>query len=529
MKHYLIEVTIGPVQDFIASARKLRDLWFGSDLLSELSKTIARSLHQQGAELVFPSIDDETDLSKNSQLIVANKILVQITTQEHPDTVIKKARADWTKHWQEIIEVSLAEIHKKPSVSKNVNEKVYRQQLNDFGEFYAVWVETTDDNQGYHQAKQALDKIMSARKSVRLFSAPTWNGEGIPKSSLDGIKEAVIGDGLAEIKGLVKKNERLDALACVKRFYPLNPGISRKRRQFDDLESIASSSYRNAILNSFGDDNDQDPNKYACILLGDGDHMGKAIDAIKNKKGHQVFSRELGKFAENVKETIEDHQGSLIYAGGDDVMAYVPLFSAIQCADEIRKNFAATMREIFKQLKLSSTPPTFSIGLATVHHSEPLSNALNLARQAEQIAKQQGGRNALAVVQHKRGGSDLVVYGKWQEGEKQGIAQRLQLMADLHEAKILPSTLGYQLRQVRVDSGDEMDFAINADNLVANNATAALVQRILQQKDKAEELKPKLLSILEHQKSVRQLSDEMVIAKQFSEDQKIYNAVGVSG
>ena len=102
-------------------------------------------------------------------------------------------------------------------------------------------------------------------------------------------------------------------------------------------------------------------------------------------------------------------------------------------------------------------------------------------------------------------------------------------MADLHEANILPSTLGYQLRQVRVDSGDEMDFTINADNLVANNATAALVQRILQQKDKAEELKPKLLSILAHQKSVRQLSDEMVIAKQFSEDQKIYNAVGVGG
>ena len=34
---YLVEIAVGPVQAFIASARKLRDLWFGSTLLSELS------------------------------------------------------------------------------------------------------------------------------------------------------------------------------------------------------------------------------------------------------------------------------------------------------------------------------------------------------------------------------------------------------------------------------------------------------------------------------------------------------------
>ena len=528
MNHYLIEVTIGPVQDFIASARKLRDLWFGSDLLSELSKTIAWSLHHQGAELIFPHIEQESDLARNSELIVANKILVKIATQDHPDNIIKQAKTDWNEHWQEIVESSLEKMRQIAPVSKNLNEKLYRQQLADFGEFYAVWVKTTDHKGDYHQSKQALDKIMSARKSSRLFSASNWNGAGIPKSSLDGINEAVIGNGLAEIKGLVKKNERLDALACVKRFYPISAEISRKRHQFDDLETIASSSHSNAVLDNLGNTIVHEPNKYACILLGDGDHMGKAIDAIKDKSGHQVFSQKLAIFAKNVKHTIERHQGSLIYAGGDDVMGYVPLFSAIQCADEIRNDFAATMRDIFTELKLTSVPPTFSIGLATVHHTEPLSNALNLARKAEQIAKHQGGRNALAVIQHKRGGSDLTVYGHWQENGQPGIAQRLQLMADLHQAKILPSTLGYQLRQVRVDSGDDIEFAKDEVDLVAQNATAALVQRILQQKEQATELKQKLLSVIKHQKSVRQLSDEMVIAKQFSEDQKINNAEGMA-
>jgi CRISPR-associated protein Cmr2 len=34
---YLMIIGIGPVQEFIASARRSRDLWFGSWLLSELS------------------------------------------------------------------------------------------------------------------------------------------------------------------------------------------------------------------------------------------------------------------------------------------------------------------------------------------------------------------------------------------------------------------------------------------------------------------------------------------------------------
>jgi CRISPR-associated endoribonuclease Cas6 len=46
---YLLSISIGPVQDFIASARRSRDLWFGSWLLSQLSKAAALAI----AELVL--------------------------------------------------------------------------------------------------------------------------------------------------------------------------------------------------------------------------------------------------------------------------------------------------------------------------------------------------------------------------------------------------------------------------------------------------------------------------------------------
>ena len=38
---YLFSVALGPAQEFIAAARRTRDLWFSSWLLSELSKAAA--------------------------------------------------------------------------------------------------------------------------------------------------------------------------------------------------------------------------------------------------------------------------------------------------------------------------------------------------------------------------------------------------------------------------------------------------------------------------------------------------------
>ena len=52
---YLVSVALGPVQDFIAAARKTRDLYAGSWVLSEISKAAALKLLDKQAEMIFPS------------------------------------------------------------------------------------------------------------------------------------------------------------------------------------------------------------------------------------------------------------------------------------------------------------------------------------------------------------------------------------------------------------------------------------------------------------------------------------------
>ena len=73
----LLLVHVGPVQGFIASARRSRDLWFGSWMLSELSKTAARTIaarHGPDA-LIFPAPAEPAALEEKSSFKVANKIL----------------------------------------------------------------------------------------------------------------------------------------------------------------------------------------------------------------------------------------------------------------------------------------------------------------------------------------------------------------------------------------------------------------------------------------------------------------------
>ncbi|VVB63950.1 CRISPR-associated protein [uncultured archaeon] len=58
MTGYLYVLSIGPVQDFIAAARRTRDLWFGSHLLSEISKAAAKEITKSGGLLIFPDLKE---------------------------------------------------------------------------------------------------------------------------------------------------------------------------------------------------------------------------------------------------------------------------------------------------------------------------------------------------------------------------------------------------------------------------------------------------------------------------------------
>ena len=59
MTWHLFVISIGSVQDFIAAARRTRDLWIGSHLLSEISKAAAKAIAEEGGSRSSQLLNEE--------------------------------------------------------------------------------------------------------------------------------------------------------------------------------------------------------------------------------------------------------------------------------------------------------------------------------------------------------------------------------------------------------------------------------------------------------------------------------------
>lgn len=157
------------------------------------------------------------------------------------------------------------------------------------------------------------------------------------------------------------------------------------------------------------------PQPYLVILSMDGDHMGKTLGAL-DKKQHGTFSQTLSNFAQkDVISLVEErHLGRVVYAGGDDVLALLPIRDALQVADRLRSAFQeAVALSHLKNYEGEPVTVTASTGLAYVHHTHNLQDAVHAAKHAQDIAKDRYGRNAIAVEFLRRSGEPRSMGHKW--------------------------------------------------------------------------------------------------------------------
>ena len=270
---------------------------------------------------------------------------------------------------------------------------------------------------------------------------------------------------------------------------------------------------------------------YYCMLMADGDRMGDAIQklAAEGMEKHRELSTKLEDFAQQTKGIIESFGGSLIYSGGDDIFAILPLHGALDCADKLRKTF----QESFSTFNLE-TPPTLSCGLAFVHHLLPMDRARRLAKQAETNAKQKAGRNALAIILDKRSGVTLEIEEQWDPGSQQSfknLKTRLKEWTSHFLSGEVPNGVAFELKEMlkpfslrpkpaMKQSKQEQEREKEKDK----EAIDALARRIFSRKKEEgaqAALSPKILDKL-HQyleydqdpiRSINQLSNELQIAR----------------
>jgi CRISPR-associated protein Cmr2 len=186
-----------------------------------------------------------------------------------------------------------------------------------------------------------------------------------------------------------------------------------------------------------------EPEPYLAILMADGDYMGKTLSAINSIGRHRDFSRQLAEFAGQAAAAVNAHQGCLIYAGGDDVLAFVPVDRCLACARRLHDKFADLLGGFEDE---AGQAPSLSVGIAIGHCIEPLEDLLEYGRQAEKAAKNPD-RDGLAVSLHTRGGAPVHVRAQWREN----LDKRLGKWADMHHDELISDKTVFDLRQLAAD------------------------------------------------------------------------------
>ncbi len=311
------------------------------------------------------------------------------------------------------------------------------------------------------------------------------------------------------------------------------------------------------------------PSHYYAVFKFDGDRMGKILKGALNREFkslyhknaltkieneypefyalindenikrplspalHRLISRTLRNFSiEFVKEAIEkEGLGKVVYAGGDDVFAFLPLKNFFKSINLLRAFYSGEVEKNNGEWKVSYGAgngwieknedsfitlgkfATASLGASIVHWQEPLSLAIKMANEAEKEAKK-SGRNAFSIKFKRRSGEIRSSVFNWyyilEDGKRYDfIGDFVEFFSKLfREDKLSPNfiqTLKLEFSNLWEDdySKDKNDSEIK--ELFKEELLRTFKRSLIYKKEEGEELKSKEWK----EKKVKELKEKL--------------------
>ncbi len=542
-----LNITIGPVQSFVVQARRTRDLWSGSFLLSYLTGCAMHGAElASGNKVLEPVIENdrlmtlirEGTLSDNKKKNLIGSLPNRFKIEcDEPDSVEKASKKAFDEAWLKIADAVWSRYLASIDVGNGTKE-IWDRQVKDFWDFnWTVGEQWTVD----------------ARKNWRRQNIPEEGGDHCTLMNdyqeLSGHIRYKNGNKQKEFwkevnrktgKLDLKDDERLCAIAFIKRFFPSVAGEiignvftskhwpstvymaavpwlkkldeEDKRRldeYYDEAKKIGQNVLRPVIPEKLGLDLGRfaqldgnfyfkellrsekstpitgcpkedrkklvellgkvksKPSPYYVLLLMDGDNLGKMKRENRGKTNE--ISQALSKFSQQVPEIVKKNNGVTIYAGGDDVLAMLPMDTALKCSNILSDVY----RSSFTDTGIETTITTISAGLVYTHYHMPFQSVYREAHHLlDDIAKNRNGRNSIALSVWKGSGKYLQWVSKWDR--KDGNVSDLisDAVMRYYNEKIFSSSLMYSVRESMAlltdvhnwKPGEEMDLGKSLDS-----------------------------------------------------------------
>lgn len=523
----VLHFSLGPVQGFVAQARKTRDFWAGSFLLSYLTGCAMLKMLEAGGKIILPYVADEVNRiadpllaaiqkSRGGERVVdgpfvatlPNRFQARIPAGFDPALCVQAVERAW-----QTIAGTVWERYVAPVAAQGWGTReIWERQVKNFWEI--SWVIGEDG------------ALLDRRKNWRTDVPPVEPGD---KCTLMG--------NLQELSGFIRarepkkqdafwaalrekvsghelnEKERLSAIALIKRLFPLmaeqaigwrlpecqrysstpylaavpwlkkviesrpeearqyaamaarlprakyreNPdrfsGLREALEQYPQTREFASldgncffaAALTNPLL--WRDETKKEDvtgnlrceltkklkdlvkdlggpaSPFYALLLMDGDRMG----ALLQKYDCNKVSQAVGTFSGRVSDIVNRYDGVTVYAGGDDVLALLPLDEALEAAADLHRAYSKSFADTFADAEVPEGQATISGAIVYAHYNTPLTAVIKEARHLlDEVAKDKTGRDSLAVTVWKSAGRVVNWSAPWQviiDGESTVINQ----------------------------------------------------------------------------------------------------------
>lgn len=570
------QFTLGPVQGFVAQARRTRDFWAGSFILSWLASVAMEAIKAQGGEITFP-VPDETYLRALRGELKAGEAAPQqgcipnrfsATTAKVPKDFQPQWVIDAVQHaWKSLADVvwvndleAVSQAHRSqwPQV-----QAIWQRQVASFWEM--SWVMSEQDHPNLlDRRKNWRNQVTPDEPGHKCMMMDGWQElSGETKTSMAAVQafwKKVRSSGKAGMQTDLREHEQLCAMAFIKRrfarffhevdlalpgfadrkvggwrvpvavpsvsfiaaapwiaqlvdkasvqawdafdaaaarvadktelshvgqargahasadieiacvanavkarmqrndgFVPTWAGLDGQLYHRTQLENIRIFEAPKAdiaqVTRALGDLSRSagvaaQPSPYYAILLMDGDQLGKDMGTAQLRP---KISAALNTFTNGVAQHVREHDGFLVYAGGDDVLALLPMAQALPAA--------AALQSFYKDCFARECPQvqsTLSGAIEYAHIRTPLTQVLGGAHHLlDDVAKEATGRDAIACRVWKPSGVALTWAMPWQKAinargqvEVAALAEIYSQQASDADARAFSSSFFYRMKDV---------------------------------------------------------------------------------
>lgn len=489
----LLHFTLGPVQRFVAQARRTSDLWAGSFLLSWLTGQAMAAAVRNGGTILIPDVQEDAlfgslvnaaskfgppvgslpnrfkarvpegfepavcrsavdEAWRGLAAEVRRRLVDPLAAQGKGTPAIweRQVASFWETAW--VIGPDLGTARDNAWLDRRKNWRTHRPPVEggDHCMLMGEWQELSgfirsrerkEQDQFWHAAKARAEEVSGNPLQLdenerlcamalikRLFRhvakdvlgwTPSWDGEqplrwpstprlaaadwldrawknardeaeafvAVAKGTTAGLHEPELetGNRLSEVAGQLLHETGIES-AYNDELGPVNRDALRKA--YVRLKNKAGT-----------------PSSFYAMLLMDGDGIGALL-----RESEDAVTTGLARFSRQADAIIRKHGGSTVYAGGDDVLALLPLEGALSAALKLREAYRTAFADMPKA--------TISAAVVFAHFHVPLRHVLDEAHtRLDKVAKEDNGRDSLAICVLAQSGITREWVSTWQAND----------------------------------------------------------------------------------------------------------------